>query len=199
MANKSTTIQTFVEDTQAFKIYTLMLQGKTIYEIAEELKTAEENIRGVIAKEKLKMTAGMQEMQEAVMAMTYARTEWLLSKVFPVIEKHSQDGTVDKNLIKTALDILKFQNEVVSAKDADKKSGSDVVINQTFVGGSTMYDEAMQEMQSEFIQSIRVEREIPMQMAANPDIIRLEALAEKHGVKLDGNTDESDEEHLDSR
>lgn len=183
----------FVAETRAFEIHKLMLQGLSVVEIAAKIGTPEENIRRTISQERLKLTAGMQEMQEQHMALTYARVEWLISKVFPVIEQQSTtEAGPDKNLLKVALDIMKFENEVVNPKNIDKTTSPDVVINQTFVSGSAMYDEAMQEMQSDFLESIRVEKAIPMTIQASPEMIRLEDLAEKHLPK--GFKGEEDEE-----
>lgn len=174
----------FIEQTRAYEIFQLMLQGKSIQEIANQIGTPEEGIRRTISNERLKLTAGMQEMQEQFMGITYARTEWLISKVFPLIESQAVAGQVDKNLIKIALDIMKFQTEVVLPSKIDSKSSADVVINQTFVAGSNMYEEAMTQMHSEYLDSIRVEKEIPMRIVASPQMARLEELAETYGVNV---------------
>lgn len=190
----------FIEETRAYQILQLMLKGKSIIEIGKELGTPEENIRRVISQERLKLTAAMQEMQEQWMGITYARTEWLLSKVLDVIDRQTQGednlSGPDKNLLKTALDILKFQKEVVIPDKMDK-GDSGLVLNQTFVGGSGMYEEAMKEMQYSKRKKtpIEVAQEEPMQIVASSDMVRLEELAAQFlpkGAIMDSE-DESDD------
>ena len=169
------------KQTRAAQVLQMMINGKPVMKIAEELGIPEQNVRKIVTDERLKLNAAMQEMQEHWMGLTLARTEWLLSKVLEVIDKQTEGESLtgpDKNLLKTALEIMKFQKEVVIPDKVDR-TGPDVVLNQTFVGGSMMYQEAMKEMQYRKKEDVRIDKEPPMQITATPDMVRLEELAAK--------------------
>ena len=184
-----------VEGTRAYEIFNYALQGLSIQQIADKIETTEENVRQIIGKQKRQMSLEMQEMQEQWSSITMARTEWLLSKLMPVIEAQSKDGgTPSKDLLKMTLDVFKFQQTIAVPKEQDN-SKPDVVINQTFLARGQLYDEALQAMQNEIMGYTVHKVDEPTVIVADEQMTHLQELAEKflpEGELYDSESDETE-------
>lgn len=173
-----------------FEIYTKLIQGKSIQQIADELKTPEENIHRSITQVKNQMTVATQEMLEQYVSRTTARTEWLLSKILIAVEKQTE-GEGEKfgpsrDLLQGALQIMKFQKELLmpDPKNPDVK----VQINQTFNADNPLYNQALQNMQMEKFGTTVHQVDEPMVVELPPNLARLEDLATKYEVKEEDDT-----------
>lgn len=194
MAKKkgTSTPEKFLATVRNNTIYTKILQGKTIQQIADELGTQEENIRTDMTKVMHQMTVDTLEKKEKFLALTTSRTEYLLSKILVAVEKQTAgDGELigpSRDLLQGALQIMKFQKELLIPNE--KNGEVNIQVNQTFNADSPLYDGALQNMQVEKFGTTvhKIESEEPMMITLSPELARLEDLATKYEVKDDDTT-----------
>lgn len=192
--------QTFIAETRETKIYDLLVQGKSVRQIAEQFGVTEEAITTAITKERQRMSIFRQDMLERYDDLTLARTEWLLQKLLPIVEAQIENNPIagpSRDLMNQIRDLMKFGREIVAPPktNGEDKADAKFTINQTFVTGSSMYDEALQNMQNTVIGYTVHNVDEPTVLVQDERLVALEELASQYfpeGLLPDGISDESE-------
>lgn len=189
--------QVFIEETKIAKIYDLLVQGLSVRKIAEQLGVTEEAISTQITKERMRMSVFRQDMLERYDDVTLARTEYILSRLLPIMDAQINNDPMNgpsRDLMKQILDFMKFGREIAAPAKNSSDNESKVTINQTFVAGSPMYDEALQSVQTDFLGYTVHAVDEPTIIVQNERLAELEDLATAYfpeGLALnDGLTDD---------
>ena len=173
--------------TRTHQAHELLLQGLTIQAIADSMGCTEENVRILLGKAMQRLTAEAQSMREQWETVTLHRTEALFNMIMRPLTRATEanpDIPPPKGMISEALQVLKFQREVLalgtaSTKDDSKTVNNNLTINQTLVASSDLYTEALASAQQEFlgyyVADVEADRVIPSE-----DMLKLEAIAQKY-------------------
>lgn len=180
-------------ESRELQVYELVVKGYSDREIAEKTGIPISSVKTIIIEQRKIISNQLLSLRETWAEITAARTEWLLRLILPRIEKQIEEDRVDKGLIKLGVDIMKFQNEVISPPQA--ANDNRVLINQTFVSSSPLYDEALQNIQVEKTGTAVHKMEEPKELPPNPKLARLEELASEflpNGILLDDDDDDAE-------
>lgn len=182
----------------------MLRAGYSMEHIASELGVSRETVRNYLQEEMLRLTVEVQELQEHFQSLSIARTEHLLSKVMPLIDRLSSAGeeTEIDNIpvrainetIRSALSIIKLQKELVGL-DRDRKEAKAPVQHNTLVVSSELYQFALESMRTDLMVGFDWNNGAEeYEIAGAPDddrIAKLEEVVSKLPVEEDAEDDGS--------
>ena len=179
------------------QVLVMLRQGAEIRDIADELRLNEEYVRQLARAEMEYLSLQVQELQEHFVAMTWARSEKIMSRLFPVfdVEPPSAADLLDmtpkeradmlrsyQNMIGDALNnfvkLARLQKDILQVKGVgESKKPGDITIekmavqNVTFNADSDFYKEALASMQTDLLGETFPEMQA--RLAAEADVIQL--------------------------
>lgn len=153
------------------QVLTMLRQGFDIREISEQVGLDETYIRTLSREEMQYLDLVTQEMQQHFVGLTFARSEWLMSKVLPILDKMEMPLRVDyekgedydtalSRYLRVVGDILRhyvtlarLQKDVLQVKGVGEKKDNGVTVEQmvnniTITAESDFYREALDRMQT---------------------------------------------------
>ena len=187
---------TFNDHTLAYRVHQLALQGLNTGEIAKKLECSVENVTRAMTQAIRQESIEIEAMREVLHNRTLARTEWLLSKIFPVIEEQSNETYLVTNvetgetkrmkqapeikLVNAALKIMQFQVNDLEGKVRGGGDTTNIQINQTISATSDLYNEALAAAQQDYLGYYVAEVPEGNYVLANEDLIKLEEIVQEY-------------------
>lgn len=145
------------------QIHALVLQGFSISDIEARTGFSADSIRNITSQTHKQLTQRVQELAEVHVAVTYARTEKMLSRIMDAFEKDPPAAVKDapdlsaasyrkyQDMIataaKAAIGVMKLQNDLLGKTASDK--APQVNINTTILSDSELYNAALHDIQME--------------------------------------------------
>jgi len=128
------------EKTQIFRIYQGMVAGKSIQEVAEELKIQPSTVRQHIVSAVDHLNSEIAQIKTSWAQIWLARTERMVKRM---MERLENGGIMDKDFIDSMDKIQKMQERILGVgSGAPQGAGVQVNLIQTVDHGSDLYNQA---------------------------------------------------------
>jgi len=134
------------------QVMLLVRSGYTLPGIASHLGISEETVKNIMKSEMGRLTLEMQELSQWWTTLSLSRTEELYRRVFGALMEANDSRSI-ADLTKTALQVMKLQKEILGSATTPKEQNNlvqnNVVNHFTFTAGSPLYQEALEEIQTD--------------------------------------------------